>query len=150
MSSFTADTEAARRYIGLKGSTDASTRGKVTKNMKSVDVLDVARYPTATFAVDSAVALGQQSASGRPLYELRGNFTLHGKNRPIRIPVEVEQARGWLHVRGHFPIQQSDYGITPYSTALGAIGVADRLEIHGDLWIAPTDLVALESIPEHK
>lgn len=150
MTSFNADTEAARRYIGLKGSTDASTRSKVTKNMRSADVLDVTRYPTATFTIDSALALGKQSASGRPLFELRGKFTLHGTERPIRVSAEVEQARGWLHVRGHFPIQQSAYGIEPYSTALGAIGVADRLEIHGDLWIAPTDLVALESIPEHK
>ncbi len=150
MVSFDADTEAARKYLGLSGSTDASTRSKVTNNMKSADILNVGRYPTATFTIDSATARGETSTSGRPIYELQGSFDLHGNSRSIRIPVEVEQARGWLHVRGHFSIQQTAFGIKPYSTALGAIGVADKLVIHGDLWIAPTELVAMENIPEHK
>ncbi len=150
MNSFDADTDAARRFVGLSGSTDASTRSKVTKNMKSSDVLNVGRYPTATFTVESAVATGGASSTGRPIYELLGNFELHGATRSIRIPVEVEQARGWLHVKGRFSIQQSAFGIQPYSTALGAVGVTDTLVIHGDLWIAPTELVAMESIPEHK
>ena len=150
MKSFDADTDAARKFIGLSGSTDASTRSKVTKNMKSADVLNVGRYPTATFTVESAVSTGEASPTGRPMYELRGNFDLHGTTRPIRVSVEVEQARGWLHVTGRFAIVQSQFGIEPYTTAFGAVGVADKLVIHGDLWIAPTELVALEGIPERK
>ena len=150
MGSFDADTDAARRYLGLAGSTDASTRSKVTKNMKSADILSVSRFPTATFTVASATATGTTSPSGRPIFELQGDFELHGTSRSIRIPVEVEQGRGWLHVKGQFSILQSTYGITPYRAALGAVGVADKLVIHGDLWIAPTEMVALETIPEHK
>jgi hypothetical protein len=30
---------------------------------------------------------------------------------------------------------QSQFGITPYYTALGAIGVTDELKVWGDLWI---------------
>jgi polyisoprenoid-binding protein YceI len=148
MTSFEADTEAARRYLGMSGSTDASTRSKVTKNMKSRDVLDVAQFPTATFTIESATATGKSSRKGRPVYELTGRFELHGRTQRIRIPVEVEQARGWLHVQGQFSIRQSSFGIEPYTAALGAIGVADTLEIHGDLWVAPTEQVAMEAIPE--
>jgi hypothetical protein len=64
--------------------------------------------------------------------------------------VDVEQARGWLHVRGEFTIKQTSFGITPYSKAFGAIGVADRLRIHGDLWVAPSTSVSMTEIPERK
>ena len=39
---------------------------------------------------------------------------------------------------GNFSLLQTDYGIKPFTTALGAIGVADRLTIYGDLWVANT------------
>jgi polyisoprenoid-binding protein YceI len=150
MRSFQADTDAARRYVGLTGSTDASTCAKVTANMLSREVLDVERFPTATLTVDSALATGGKTTTGKPQYELRGRFELHGQTQNIRIPVEVERARGWLHVQGRFAIRQTAYGIEPYSAAFGAVGVADPLVIHGDLWIAPTEHVALETIPERK
>jgi hypothetical protein len=40
-----------------------------------------------------------------------------------------------VHLRGRFSLVQSQFGITPYSTALGAIGVADELKVWGDLWV---------------
>jgi hypothetical protein len=39
-------------------------------------------------------------------------------------------------LRGKCSIRQTDFGITPYSTGLGVIGVADELVIHADIWIA--------------
>jgi polyisoprenoid-binding protein YceI len=147
MASFNADTPAARKYVGLSGTTDASTRSAVNKNMKGSAVLNVSQYPTATFVVESAKATGQTSRQGLPTYQLDGHFTLHGTKRPLSVIVEVEQARGWLHVRGNFKIKQTRFGITPYSKAFGAIGVADELKIYGDLFVAPTQHVAMGDIP---
>ncbi len=53
MTSFRADTDEAHRYVGLQGSTDASTRQEVNNNMLGPDVLDVKQYPTAVFKVTS-------------------------------------------------------------------------------------------------
>ncbi|QDV45659.1 hypothetical protein Enr13x_55380 [Stieleria neptunia] len=150
MKSFSADTAAARKYVGLGGSTDASTRGAVNTNMRGPAVLDVARYPTATFEVTSATATGQTSSRGLPTYQLKGNFTLHGVTRPLAFSADVEQRSGWLHVRGRFSINQTSFGIQPYSKAFGAIGVTDRLTIFGDLYVAPTDQVAMADIPSSK
>jgi len=147
MASFDADTAAARRYVGLDGLTDQNTRLAVNENMKGPSILNVAKYPVATFDVDSALATKQTSSQGLPIFELSGNFTLLGTTRPLSILVEVEQSRGWLHLRGNFTIKQTSYGITPYSKAFGAIGVADPLKIYGDLFVAPTDKVTLASIP---
>ncbi len=49
LTSFDADTDAARQYIGLKDPIDDATRKQVNENMLGKDVLDVRRFPTATF-----------------------------------------------------------------------------------------------------
>ena len=113
--------------------------------MLGSDVLNVAKFPTATFDIQSAAATGNKSPRGLPTYRLTGEFMLHGTIRPQVIVAEVEQARGWLHVRGNFSVRQSSYGTKPFSKA---IGVADALRIHGDLWIAPHTLVSMSEIPK--
>ena len=138
MQSFDADTDAARRYVGLQGSTDAGTRRQVNDNMKGAAVLDVQRHPTAVFEIASAqavVAAGKGGPQGLPQYDLSGKFTLHGRTAPLRIRVTVEEKDGRTHLRGSFTILQTTYGIRPYSKAFGAVGVADRLTIHGDVWL---------------
>jgi polyisoprenoid-binding protein YceI len=150
MTSFDADAPTARKYVGLSGTTDASTRSAVNKSMKGSAILNVAKYPTATFDIASALPTGQSTSDGLPIYQLKGNFTLHGTTQPIAINAAVEQARGWLHVRGNFVIKQTSYGITPYSKAFGAIGVADPLKIYGDLFVAPTDKIAMAEIPSRQ
>lgn len=150
MNSFDADTPAARKYVGLSGTTNADTRTAVNENMKGADILNVKRYPQAKYVVSSAKATGQTSRSGLPTFKLTGQFTLRGTTRPLTIMVEVEQDRGWLHVLGNFSIKQSDFGIKPYSKALGAIGVADPLRIYGDVYVAPSEHVVMTEIPVSK
>lgn len=137
MVSFVADADSARKYVGLQGVTDTSTQSKVTANMVGPHVLDVAHFPTAEFDIDSAHPLPQPSQRGLAVYEFRGKLTLHGVSRPVTFRAEVEQRNGWNRLMGRFSIQQSTFGMTPYTTAFGAVGVADQLTIFGDLWIAP-------------
>jgi len=131
---FQADTPAARRYVGLAGQTDRKTADKVTANMVGPDVLDVGRFPTAVFDVHSVVEIPQRGNQPRQ-YQVTGDFTLHGVKRQVQFPAQVEVVEQFLHVRGAFAIRQTDYQITPYTAALGAVGVADALTIHGDLWL---------------
>ena len=133
MTSFDADTDAARRYVGLAGSTDASTKQQVNANMKGAAVLDVQRYPTAKFVVDGVKRTEKKSRDGQPLYELSGKFTLHGQTRPLKLEASVEERSEGKRLRGKFSILQTQYGIRPYSKAFGAVGVADQLTIYGDI-----------------
>ena len=68
-------------------------------------------------------------------YQLDGVFQLHGVSRAVQITVRIdpEKTAGSLRMRGQFFVLQTDYGIKPYSALLGAVSVADRLEIWGDL-----------------
>lgn len=136
MRRFVADTAEARQYIGLKGTTDASTQQQVTANMLGKDVLDAAKYPTAAFRVQSALPLRATSAEGHPLYRLSGQFTLHGVTQPLELDAEAIDSGRTVRLRGMFSIQQTQHGITPYSKALGAIGVADKLTIYGEIHVA--------------
>lgn len=144
MATFVADTDAARAYVGLEGKTDEGTQRQVTANMLGGEVLDVRRYPTATFHIKSTVRLDRRSRRELPQYRLEGEFTLHGTKRPLTVMADVEEKNGWLHLRGGFSILQSDYGMKPYTRAFGAVGVADRLNIWGDLWVAKDRLTVTE------
>lgn len=133
MSSFLADVPYARKYLGVEGETDADTQREVTANMLGPEVLDVKRFPTAAFDVASTRKTNQASRQGHPLYEFIGEFTLHGVKRPLRFLAEVEQGNGFVRIRGQFPLRQSEFGIKPLRKALGAVGVADDLMVHGDI-----------------
>ncbi len=137
MTTFEADSDAARAYIGLAGKTDDDTRKKVNENMLGKEVLDVARFPIATFDAKRVIKLEEKSKRGLPKFKFEGDFTLHGVAKPIEFTADVEEVKGWQHLRGGFAISQSDFGMKPYSTMLGAVGVADRLSIYGDLFVAP-------------
>jgi polyisoprenoid-binding protein YceI len=136
METFTADTDEARQYIGLEGTTPAGRRKEVTDNMLGSDVLNVRKFPTATFKISSALPLKKRSDEGHAMYRLDGDFTLHGVKRPIKVDAELIDTEEGFRLRGAFVIKQTDYGIKPFSKALGAVGVTNELTIHGDLLVA--------------
>ena len=76
MSSFTADSDDARRYVGLEGSTDSATRQEVNNNMLGPDVLDVQKYPTAKFKVNSIRFLKAKRANAPLECQLEWGFYL--------------------------------------------------------------------------
>jgi polyisoprenoid-binding protein YceI len=100
-------------------------------------VLDTQHYPTATFVIKSALPLGGNQPNGVRRYQLDGEFTLHGASRPLRIFAESRAESGGIRLRGAFALLQTDYGIKPFSKALGAVGVTDKLKVYGDILIVP-------------
>lgn len=136
MGTFTADTLDARKYVGLQAPTDASTQQQVTANMLGAAILDVARFPTASFTIKEILKHPQPSQRGLSQYQFNGDFSLHGVSRPIQIVTEVEEQGDWVHLRGGFTMLQSQFGIKPFTKAFGAIGVTDQLRVWGDIWIA--------------
>jgi polyisoprenoid-binding protein YceI len=133
MVSFAADTDEARKSVELKGTIGESTRDKVTRTMLGPEVLDVEEFPTATFKIKT-----QEMRKGKKEGDsvvLKGDFTLHGQTQPLSITAKLERTKSRSHLSGSFTILQSDFGITPYKAALGAVGVTDELKIVGDLWI---------------
>lgn len=132
LGSFVADPDYARKLLGLPGPSDPDTQAKVTANMRGGDVLNVALFPTATGTVTSARLLPQPSPAGLPQYLLEGELSLHGVAKRMSVVAEALEQNGWIRLRGHVTLRQSDFGMQPYTAMLGAIGVADQLDIYGE------------------
>ncbi len=136
LTSFRADTEQARRWVGLPGKTDPETQKKVTDNMLGPQVLDVRRFPTARFQITAVQS--RQDNKGQPYLVIQGRFTLHGVTRPVAVAARVKEFAHGVRIVGQLTIRQTQFGIKPYSVALGAVGVADPLTIYADLWVPKT------------
>jgi polyisoprenoid-binding protein YceI len=135
MASFVADTADARRYLKMAGDVDAPTRQQVTANMLGSDVLDVAHFPIAVFEIDTVRQVDRRKPTPYPEYKIDGRLTLHGVTHPLHFIAAGRSERGFLHLKGGFAIQQTAYNIRPFRKALGTVGVADELQVHGDLWV---------------
>lgn len=98
---------------------DRDDAPKVEASMRE-HVLHPERYPTIAF----------RSRSVTPIeggVRVAGDLTLVGTTRPVTVDMRVQASARRILAEGRFSIKQSDWGIEPYSAALGAIKVADRV-----------------------
>jgi polyisoprenoid-binding protein YceI len=141
MRSFKADTQEARKKVGLEHEkTSENEAKKVNETMLSADVLDVDKFPTSTYKIIATKPAEKQEAGAPGIYELNGRFTLHGAEQPLLFKAKLERTdkEGVVKLSGSFAIKQSDYGMKPYSGAGGLARVADELEIFGELLLRPS------------
>jgi polyisoprenoid-binding protein YceI len=140
MSSFKADTQEARKRVGLEGKKVSENEAKkVGDTMLSADVLDVEKFATATYKIIAIKPAEKQDAGAPGAYEVNGRLTLHGAEQPLRFKAKLERGEkeGVLKLTGSFAIKQTAYGMKPYSSAGGLAKVADELEISGELLLSP-------------
>ena len=127
VASLVVDDPAARAAAGpdFAGEVPDSAREGTRANMTRAEVLDVAAYPT--IALRCAGLLGDWSAPRAPV-----EVTLRGVTRRIEVPLVVERTANAVVARGEFRLRQTDFGITPFSVAGGAIQVADEVVLSFD------------------
>ena len=82
------------------------------------DVLKSRRFPEAIFESSSV----QKEAEH---YRVIGNLTLHGRTERLSVVVREEEDNWVCEV----PIQQPDFGIKPFSAALGALKVKPEVRV---------------------
>ncbi len=85
-------------------------------------VLEVDRYPHALIAVRET---GADGSTGR----FRVTVTLHGVSRPVEVAARIAVAADGVAVTGTASIDQSEFGIAPFSILGGAIAVQDRVNV---------------------
>ena len=90
----------------------ASDKHKIAAQIRD-EVLDSAKYPSATFRAGSVAA---QADGG---YELQGELTLHGVTKALRLRSHLVSGRQRLELKLHQP----DFGITPYRAMLGTLKI---------------------------
>ena len=125
---FDVDLPAARAAAGLEFAAPVpdEARAGTRHNMLRAEVLDGAGHPAVV------VRAGRISGTWRqPAVVAR--ITLRGTTREIEVPVELQIDAQSMIAKGALRIRQSDFGITPFSVAGGAIQVADEVDVRFEI-----------------
>jgi polyisoprenoid-binding protein YceI len=99
-------------------------RVDIRKNMEKV--LQADRYPEITFR-STAV----EASDGR--LTVTGDLSMVGTTRPVRLDLTREAGTDSDHLSGRVTIRQTEWGIRPYSGLLGALKIADPVDVELDL-----------------
>jgi polyisoprenoid-binding protein YceI len=89
-------------------------------------IMDVAQYPTGTFALTSPIDLAPLPATGViKSYTATGKLTLHGATRTVTFTLTAERKGAQIEVVGHIPVLFSDYNVQNPSVG-GFVTTADH------------------------
>ncbi|HEY6880627.1 MAG TPA: YceI family protein [Polyangiales bacterium] len=80
---------------------------KLTEHLKSPDLLDVVKYPKATFRSTSIAPSDAPPAT----HSVTGNLALHGVTKSITFPVTVHVRGDALDVEAEFAIDRKQFGV---------------------------------------
>jgi polyisoprenoid-binding protein YceI len=98
----------------ISDSDRATIQGNIAKTLKTD------RFPEITF--ESIAIYGTDGST----WQVNGRLTIAGSTQQVQIPVDAQQ-HGALSAT--VQIKQTDFGIKPYTGLLGALKVADAVEI---------------------
>lgn len=97
-------------------------RAATRHNMLGPALLDAERFPELAIRSDGLEGGPQQ-------FFARVQVGIRGEHRPIRVPVTVTITGDLLTATGRFTLTHGELGLEPYSVALGALRVAETIDI---------------------
>jgi polyisoprenoid-binding protein YceI len=113
----TSSLEIIDHSSGVKPLSDKD-RKDIAKNLDKS--LETKEHPDITFRSTSVTGSGSD-------YTVEGDLTIAGQTRPARLDVTVDSNK--VVVKGR--VVQTEFGIKPYSAMMGALKIADAVEIEG-------------------
>jgi hypothetical protein len=118
------DDAAARRAAGPEFPPEIPQADKegTRKNMLRTEVLDGEHFPQVS--LQSVRVSGSQESP-----QITARITIKDASREIEVPATVNVDGSRLTAKGEFDIQQTNFGMKPFSVAMGAIAVKDQLHI---------------------
>ena len=90
--------------------------------MLRAEVLDGENYPRVE--MKSAKIEGSL-----PAPQVTARITIKQATRDVIVPVQVTVTGDRLTATGEFAIQQTEFGMKPFSVAMGSLEVKDRLDV---------------------
>ena len=114
------DEPELRAEAGLDTQPSAEAIEGTRRNMLD-KVLEVEQHPFAVIRVMPTANDGEPRAMV--------TLTLHGATRTLEVPIRLEQRPREVAVSGRLALNQTDFGIVPFSILGGAITVQDRVDV---------------------
>jgi polyisoprenoid-binding protein YceI len=129
------DVREARGVISAPA--DSLRTGNRLRDRDMRQVLEVSRYPTLRFDLDS-IATGSAAPFGGDSirYEdatLFGRLTIHGVTHQVALPGVLQIANHSADVRSVFPLDLEDYSIGGLSKLFGLLRMYPKIEVSVDL-----------------
>lgn len=121
--SLVADADPLREKYDLEKTLADDKRSKVQSTMESDEQMDVERYPEMSFESTRVTPVEDGSV------EITGDLTLHGQTRQVSFRTTPEVEGETLRADAEIELLQSDFGIEPYSSFLGAVKNEDRAKM---------------------
>ena len=119
------DPDALRKSLNLPGVLSRKDRKEIRKNMLSKDQLWAEKYSYINFSANNCVL---QDDGVR----IDGKITIRGVTKKISTVLKIDSETK-LHISGSFHLNQTSFGITPYSAFMGAVKNKNRIKISLDL-----------------
>ena len=114
--------ERAAAGSDFPGEIPDDDREGTKKNMLRAEVLDAERYP--------AVSLRSVKVSGTlQKLQIIARIKIKETSQDVTIPASVTIEGSRLTATGEFDVQQTSFGIKPFSIGLGALEVVDKLHV---------------------
>lgn len=116
------DVEALEVVRGEGGVTPLTGPEKALVRSNALKTLGADRFPTISFRADVI----DKTVDG---YRLTGTLEIHGTVRPRAIDLRVEEVDGTWRLSCTAQVRQSEFGVKPYSMFMGAMKVADEVNV---------------------
>jgi polyisoprenoid-binding protein YceI len=93
--------------------------------------LETDRFPQATFALSSPIALPASAKRGSDVHvSATGTLTMHGVTKPVTLQLDARWDGNAIEVAGTAPIKLADYGIERPETPVVSVDDNGSLEVH--------------------
>ena len=120
LDSLVVDEPALRREAGFDTQPTEDDIAGTRRNM--LTAMEAATFPFAVVRISAGEAPGATTS-------MRISVSVHGVERTVQAPVELEMRAGSLVAKGRIALKQTDFGITPLSVLGGAIQVQDEVRV---------------------
>lgn len=107
---------------GEGGVTPLAGPEKGVARSNALKSLDAKKYPQIRFTADDVA----KTDGG---YRLSGSLEIHGTTRPQVVDLAVADQGGMWEMSTQVRLNQSDFGVKPYSLFMGSLKVADEVTI---------------------
>ncbi|MEW5853460.1 MAG: YceI family protein [Myxococcota bacterium] len=138
--SLKADVPEVRKRFGYEKGPNEKDRAEIESNMRAENQLHTSKYPTMSFVSTKVTKQGEGQ------FLVAGKLTIRGVTKDVSFPAKVVVEGNTVRGTGQLKFNQSSFGYSPYSAALGALKNKDEVVLHLDL-VGVTDAAAAAPPP---
>ena len=119
------DPDSLRKKVNLPGVISKKDKKEIYKNMISQTQLWAEKHSHINFSAQTCVRTDKG-------VQINGDLTIRGISKKITTTVQIS-AEDKLSISGSFHLNQTSFGITPYSAFMGTVKNKNRIKISLDL-----------------